>query len=179
MHMPVSAAVTAGAKANGGQHFEFFTHITDMNERQHQGGIMTRGRIIESDADLRTVLSQARTIAVVGLSPKPERDSFRVAAYLQEHRYRIIPIRPAQQEILGVAACPSLDAVSEPVDIVDVFRRSDQILPHAEEAIRLQARVFWMQLGIENQQAADLLNAAGIDVVMNRCIKVEHARLFR
>ncbi|MCU0562218.1 MAG: CoA-binding protein [Desulfobacterales bacterium] len=138
---------------------------------------MTSGRILTADEEIRSVLSTAKSIAVLGLSPKPDRDSFQVAAYLQQHGYRIIPVRPAQAEILGEKAYASLDTVPETVDIIDVFRSPDQVLPHAREALRLKPKVFWMQEGIENHEAAALLNAAAIHVVMNRCIKREHVRL--
>ena len=134
--------------------------------------------IIREDGELRDLLRSSRTIAVVGLSPKPDRDSYHVAAYLQAHGYRIIPVRPAQAEILGETAYPSLDDVPGPVDIVDVFRSSEQVLPHAHEALRLKPKAFWTQEGIETAEAARLLTAAGIRVVMNRCIKREHERLF-
>jgi predicted CoA-binding protein len=136
------------------------------------------GRIIADANDIKRILASAKTIAIVGVSPKPERASYQVAAYLKKAGYRVIPVRPAQAEILGERAYPSLDAVSDPVDIVDVFRRSDQILPHAQESLRLGPRVFWMQEGIENREAAGILAAAGIDVVMNRCIKRSHETLF-
>ncbi len=104
-----------------------------------------------------------------------------VARYLKEQEYRIIPVRPAQKEILGEKAYPSLDHIKESVDIVNVFRNSAQIMPHAHEALRLipKPKVFWMQLNIENHEAAELLTATGIDVVMNLCIMVEHDRLCR
>lgn len=138
---------------------------------------MQTGRVITRDADIKALLAAARTIAVVGLSPKPDRDSYQVAAYLQRHGYRVLPVRPAQAEILGERAYASLDDIAGPVDIIDVFRSPEQVLPHAREALRLNPRVFWMQEGVENQDAAALLTAAGIDVVMNRCIKRDHARL--
>ena len=138
---------------------------------------MKTGRIITEDDKIRDILKNAKTIAILGLSPKPERDSNRVAGYLKDHGYRIIPVRPAQKQILGEKAYRSLDDIKEPVDIVDVFRNPAQIIPHAHEAIRLKPKVFWMQLNIENREAADLLTAAGIDVVMDRCIKVDHERL--
>jgi predicted CoA-binding protein len=138
---------------------------------------MKTGRIITEDNDVKAILQTCKTIAVVGLSPKTDRDSYRVAQYLKDHGYTIIPIRPAQQEILGEKAYPSLDDVKLSVDIVDVFRKSEDIMPHAEEALRLKPKVFWMQLGIENQEAAGRLTEAGIDVIMNQCIKVEHERL--
>jgi len=138
---------------------------------------MKTGRIITEDNDVRAILQTCKTIAVVGLSPKTDRDSYRVAEYMKHHGYTVIPIRPAQQEILGEKAYPSLDDVKLPVDIVNVFRKSDQIMPHAQEALRLKPKVFWMQLGIENQEAAKRLTESGIDVIMNQCIMVEHERL--
>jgi len=135
------------------------------------------GRILTDDDDLRSILAAARSIAVVGLSPRPGRDSYEVAAYLQQNGYRVIPVRPAQAQILGEKAYASLDDIPGTVDIVDVFRRPDQVLPHAREALRLKPKLFWLQEGIENHEAAALLTAAGIHVVMNRCIKREHVRL--
>lgn len=139
---------------------------------------MTSGWILTADEDIRSFLSAAKSIAILGLSPKPDRDSYQVAAYLQQHGYRILPVRPAQAQILGEKAYASLDDIPEPVDIIDVFRSPDQVLPHAREALRLKPRVFWMQEGIESHEAAALLTAAGIHVVMNRCIKRDHGRLF-
>ncbi|MGB2687706.1 MAG: CoA-binding protein [Desulfobacterales bacterium] len=138
---------------------------------------MRSGKIINEDSDIKDMLENAKTIAILGLSPKPERDSNRVARYLKDHGYKIIPVRPGQEEILGQSAFAALDDIKENVDIVDVFRNPEQILLHAHEAIRMQPKVFWMQLGIENQKAASLLAKAGIDVVMNKCIKIEHDRL--
>ena len=145
---------------------------------------MEPGRIIilentNMGDEIRAILEKAKTIAVLGLSPKPERDSHMVARYLKDNRYRIIPVRPGQKEIFGEKAYASLNDIKEAVDIVNVFRRSDQIMPHAHEALRLKPKVFWMQLNIENNEAAGLLTEAGIDVVMNMCIQVEHERLCR
>jgi predicted CoA-binding protein len=142
---------------------------------------MVTGRLLEEDRDIRAVLEQTRTIAIVGLSPKPERDSYRVARYLMEQGYKIIPVRPARKEILGERVYASLDQVNGSIDIVDVFRSPAQVLEHAHAALQLRypPRAFWMQLNIENREAADLLMAAGIDVVMNRCIKIDHVRLLR
>ncbi len=138
---------------------------------------MKSGKIITQDDKIRDILKNAKNIAILGLSPKPERDSNMVARYLKEQGYRIIPVRPAQKEILGEKVYASLDNIKKTVDIVDVFRNPAQIVPHAHEAIRLKPKVFWMQLNIVNREAADLLTAAGIDVVMDRCIKVDHERL--
>jgi len=138
---------------------------------------MQSGKIINEDSDIKDILENAKTIAILGLSPKPERDSNKVARYLQNQGYKIIPVRPGQEEILEQKAYATLDDIKANVDIVDVFRNPEQIVPHAHEAIRMQPKVFWMQLGIENQKAASLLVKAGIDVVMNKCIKIEHDRL--
>jgi predicted CoA-binding protein len=142
------------------------------------GGTMKPGEIITDDKKIKNILDTSKTIAVLGLSPKPERASNQVAGYLKAQGYRIIPIRPGEAEILGEKVYVSLDDVNGPIDIVDVFRNSDQVMAHAHEAIRLKPKVFWMQLYIENKEAAALLTEAGIDVVVNRCIKVEHGRLF-
>jgi hypothetical protein len=138
---------------------------------------MKTGKIITEEDDIKNILENAKTIAIVGLSPKPERDSNKVAEYLKKQGFRIIPVRPGQKEILGEKAYATLDDIREKVDIVDVFRNSAQIVPHALEAARLSPNVFWMQLNIENPEAAALLTEAGIDVVMNKCIKIEHDRL--
>jgi len=140
---------------------------------------VNQGKIVTDDTEIKTILQHAKTIAIVGLSPKPARDSNMVARYLKEEGYRIIPVRPAQKEILGEKAYKSLDEIQEPVDVIVLFRSSEQIMPHALEAIRLKPDVFWMQLNIENREAAELLTGKGICVVMNRCIKVEHEFLIR
>ena len=138
---------------------------------------MKTGRIITDDDDIKAILASSKTVAIIGLSPKPDRDSYKVAEYLKNEGYAIIPVRPAQAEILGQKAYPSLDDAPGTVDIVDVFRSPELVMAHAHEALRRKPKTFWMQEGIENQEAAALLTAAGIDVVMNRCIKREHARL--
>lgn len=138
---------------------------------------MSKGKIITDAEEIKGILKEARTVAVLGLSPKPDRDSYRVADYLKKQGYRIIPVRPAQQEILGEKAYKNLDEIDGPIDIVDAFRNSAQIPSHVPEVLRLKPKVFWMQLGIENQEAAEQLTDAGINVVMNRCIKVEHGRI--
>ncbi|MBI4513083.1 MAG: CoA-binding protein [Gemmatimonadetes bacterium] len=126
------------------------------------------------------LLRRARAIAVVGCSPKPHRDSHGVARYLQEHGYKVIPVYPGVEEILGVRAYPDLRsaaAAEGPIDIVDIFRRPELVGPHADEAIEVGARLIWMQLGVVNEDAAAKARAAGIPVVMDRCIRVEHAAL--
>ena len=125
------------------------------------------------------ILRESRTVAVVGLSPKEDRDSHQVAKYLMEQGYRVIPVNPTVQEVLGERCYPSLSDVPEPVDVVDIFRRPDDVPPVVEEAIQKGARVVWMQLEIVHEQAARKAETHGLDVVMDRCIKVEHQELKR
>lgn len=124
--------------------------------------------------NMASILADYRTVAVVGLSPKEDRASYRVASYLKEQGYRIIPVNPAVNEVLGETSYPSLAAIPEPVDIVDIFRRSEDVPPVVEEAIRIGAKVVWMQLGIVNEVAASRAREAGLKVVMDKCMKIEH-----
>lgn len=126
---------------------------------------------------IEEILKGSKTVAVVGLSPKPDRPSYDVARYLQARGYRIIPVNPQATEILGERSYPSLSAVPAPVDVVDIFRRSEDVPPIVEEAVRAKAGVVWMQEGIINEQAADAARRAGLDVVMDRCMQKEHKRL--
>lgn len=132
-----------------------------------------------NDATTRGVLERAHTIAVVGLSDKPERDSNEVARYLQGQGYRIIPVNPMLSEVLGEKSYPSVGAIPPeiPVDIVDIFRRSDQVPPIVEEAIARRAPVLWLQLGVEHPDAQARAEAAHMTVYANRCIMQEHRRL--
>jgi len=122
------------------------------------------------------VLRGAKTIAVVGLSSNPMRASHGVAEYLKSAGYRIIPVNPNETEVLGEKAYPRLEDVPEPVDIVDVFRRAEEVGAVAESAIGIKAKVLWMQLGIENAEAAEKTLAAGLVVVEDSCLMVEHKR---
>ncbi|HEV8231164.1 MAG TPA: CoA-binding protein [Thermoanaerobaculia bacterium] len=126
---------------------------------------------------IATALSTARTVAVVGCSPNPDRPSHAIARYLMEQGYRIIPVNPGHREILGEPCYRSLSEIPRelPVDIVDVFRRSDHVAPVAEEAIARGVGFFFMQMGVVDPASARLLEAAGIPVAMDRCILVEHA----
>ncbi|MFC1524154.1 CoA-binding protein [Thermodesulfobacteriota bacterium] len=133
--------------------------------------------IIPSLHDIRLLLTQAKTIAVVGLSPKNNRPSHQVAQYLIDTGYTVIPVNPGQDHILGLTCYPDLLSIPEPVDIVNIFRRSEDIPPIVDQAIAIQAAVVWMQQGIINQEAAQKAETAGIRVVMDKCIKVEHAYL--
>ncbi|MEI8028475.1 MAG: CoA-binding protein [Comamonadaceae bacterium] len=128
--------------------------------------------------DIRHILSNCRTVAVVGLSPKPHRDSYGVALYMQKQGWRIIPVNPNAAEILGQKAYPNLleAARYERIELVNVFRNSDDVAPIAAEAIAIGAQALWLQLGIENTAAASAAQAAGLRVVQNKCLMVEHAR---
>lgn len=130
-----------------------------------------------SDQEVKQLLGQAKRIAVVGLSDKPERDSFRVARYLQDHGYEIIPVNPRADEILGQKAYPDLASVPVPVDVVNVFRRSDAVPEIAEAAVKIKPKALWMQLDVQSQKAAELARGNGIMVVQNACLKIEHHRL--
>jgi uncharacterized protein len=130
-----------------------------------------------SSEEVRRIFASARTVAVVGLSDKPDRDSHRVAAYLQAQGYRIIPVNPNAVTILGERVYARLSDVAEPVDVVDIFRRPDAVPEIVEEAITKGARAVWMQEGIVHNAAADRARAAGLQVVMNRCMLKEHRRL--
>ena len=127
---------------------------------------------------LRRILRSARTIAVVGLSAEWHRPSFFAAKYMQEHGYRIVPVNPRYPEVLGERCHASLETIEVPVDIVDVFRRTEDVLPIARQAIAIGAKCLWQQIGVKNLEAARLASEAGLDVVVDRCVKIEHARLF-
>ena len=132
----------------------------------------------EDIATLRRILRTSRTIAVVGLSAEWHRPSFFAAKYMQEHGYRIIPVNPRYTDILGERCHASLNDIDEPVDIVDVFRRTEDVPRVADQAIAIGAKCLWQQIGVKNVEAAARAAAAGLDVVMDRCVKIEHARLF-
>ena len=126
---------------------------------------------------IKKILGECRTIAVVGLSPKKSRPSNMVARYLIEAGFTVIPVNPGQDEILGRTCYPSLTAIPEPVDLVDIFRKSSDVPPVVEEAIRIKAKAVWLQEGIVNEEAAQKAREAGLDVVMDRCIKIDHMNL--
>jgi uncharacterized protein len=127
---------------------------------------------------LRRILRENRTIAVVGLSADWYRPSYFAAKYMHEHGYRIIPVNPRYPEILGEKCYASLREVAEKIDIVDVFRKTEDVMPIAEDAIAVGAKVLWQQLGVKNAAAAAKARAAGMETVMDRCVKIEHGRLF-
>jgi hypothetical protein len=126
------------------------------------------------DEIISKILESAHTIAVVGLSSRPARAGYYVPAYLQAHGYHIIPVNPNLEQALGVKSYPDLPSVPVPVDLVLLFRRSKQVLPIAEQAVQIGAKAIWMQSGIVNQEAAHIARQAGLDVVMDRCMMIEH-----
>lgn len=129
------------------------------------------------DDTIQMLLQKCKTIAVVGLSDKPHRDSYQVAAYLQQNGYRIIPVNPRAKNVLGEIAYESLLSIPEKIDIVNIFRKSEQVPPVVQEALQLKPKAIWLQLGIAHEKAAQLGEAAGITVIMDKCIKIEHHRL--
>jgi predicted CoA-binding protein len=129
-------------------------------------------------ASLRRILRASQTVAVVGLSAEWHKPSNFVAKYLQSHGYRIVPVNPRYAEILGEKSYARLEDIPFRVDMVDVFRRTDNVLPIAQSAMAIGAACFWQQIGVMNTEADALARAAGLDTVMNRCVKIEHARLF-
>jgi uncharacterized protein len=127
---------------------------------------------------LRRILKSCRTIAVVGLSADWNRPSNFAANYMQQHGYRIIPVNPRYPEVLGERCHARLEDITEPVDMVDVFRRTEDVLPIAKSALAIGAKCLWQQLGVTNLEADRIAREAGMDSVMDRCVKIEHARLF-
>ena len=132
-----------------------------------------------SDSFIEKILAETQTIAVVGASSKPERDSYKVIESLLEHGYKVFPVNPNEEgsSVLGLNFYPNLSSIQQPIDMVDVFRTSDAVFEIAEEAIKIKAKVLWMQLEIINNDAANLAEAAGLKVVMNRCPKKEFKNL--
>ncbi len=130
------------------------------------------------ERQLRTILQNARNIAMVGMSADPERDSYALASFLQRHGYRIIPVNPhLKHEVLGEKPYPTLRSVPEHIDIVSIFRRSEYVAPIVEDSVAIHADVIWMPLGVINQGAAARARTAGVVVEMDRCIAIEHRRL--
>lgn len=136
-------------------------------------------KVIIGDSAIREVLMQAKNVAVVGHSDNPDRTSYRIADYLRAHDYRVIPVNPTVEEINGEPCYPSLVDVPDEIDIVDVFRRSEFLIAVVDDAINAKAKVIWTQLGVVDDAAIQKALDAGIDVIADRCIKVEHARLIR
>ena len=126
---------------------------------------------------IRKILRESKTIAVVGLSPKPHRPSHEVARYLMEAGYTVIPVNPGQDALLGLTCYPNLRAIPTQIDMVDIFRRSEAVMNIIDDAVAVGARFIWMQEGIVNQEAAAKAEAAGLIVVMDRCTKIDHMNL--
>ena len=127
---------------------------------------------------IRRILKDSTTIAMVGLSANWYRPSYFAAKYLLDHGFEVIPVNPNYEEVLGRRCYADLDAIDQPVDVVDIFQRPEQVPAVVEQAIAIGAKVVWMQLGIVNEAAAERARDAGLEVVMNRCMKIEYARLF-
>src|SRR4030042_905820 len=125
------------------------------------------------------ILKEYRMVAIVGASSNPERPSFRVARYLSEHGYNVIPVNPNERDILGMTCYPNLSSIPEKVEVVDIFRKSEAVRPIVDEAIKIGAKVIWMQEGVINEEAAAKARNAGLLVVMDRCMRKEHLRLTR
>ncbi len=134
--------------------------------------------IADDIQSLRRILKEYRTVAMVGLSERWYRPSNFAAKYLQEYGYRVIPVNPNYDAVLGERCYARLEDIPEPVDVVDVFQRSEVVLPIAQSAVEIGAKVLWLQLGIFNQEATEMAAEAKMDVVVDRCMKIEHARLF-
>ena len=135
--------------------------------------------VAESDAELREMLDSCQTVAVLGIKTLETEDAYRIPQYMQTHGYRIVPVNPKFEQVLGHRAYPTLREIDEPVDLVNVFRASEHIPDHVDEILAMSPRpkAVWLQLGIHHGEAAAKLRAAGIDVVQDRCIMVEHKRL--
>jgi predicted CoA-binding protein len=122
------------------------------------------------------ILNSSRVVAIVGSSPKPDRPSYKVASYLKEHGYKIIPVNPEAREILGETCYADLVSIPEPIDVVDIFRRSEEVPAIVEQAIRIGAKVVWMQEGVINNEAAIQARRTGLLVVMDKCMRKEHMK---
>jgi uncharacterized protein len=127
--------------------------------------------------DIPDILKNYKNIAIVGLSDKPDRTSYRVGAYIKKAGYHIIPVNPNYESVMDLKCYNTLEEIPEPVDIVNIFRKSEDVLSVVQDAIKINAKVVWMQLGIVNEEAAKLALDAGLQVIMNRCIKIEHSML--
>ena len=132
---------------------------------------------MNNDKEMKDILLSAKTIASVGLSSNQEKESYWIVSYLKEQGYRIIPVNPTATEILGEKAYPDLSSIPDKVDVVQVFRKSEDVPPVVDEAIKIGAKVVWMQEGIVNEEAAQKARAAGLQVVMDACMRATHRRL--
>ncbi len=131
----------------------------------------------DTPEEINDIVTKSKTVALVGISHKEERDSNRVARYLQQHGYKVIPVNPKYKEVIGETCYPDLKSIPEHVDIVDIFRNVEAIPGIVDEAIQIGAGAVWMQLGLSHDEAAKKARCAGLRVVMNKCIKIEHSRI--
>jgi predicted CoA-binding protein len=125
------------------------------------------------------ILTEYRTVAIVGASSDPERPSFRVVRYLSQHGYHVIPVNPNEREVLAMTSYPSLSSVPDKVEVVDIFRKPEAVMPIVEEAIKIGAKAVWMQEGVINEEAAARAREAGLLVVMDKCMRKQHISLMR
>ena len=132
--------------------------------------------VYQDQREIVRILHAARTVAIVGLSPNELRGSNFVGFYLRRHGYRVVPVNPNADEVLGETSYPSLAAVPIPIDVVDVFRSSEAVPPIAEEAVEVGAKALWLQFGVISPEGAEIARRGGLSVIMDRCMKVEHAR---
>jgi predicted CoA-binding protein len=139
--------------------------------------LIREGVVVKSPGE--KILKEYRTVAIVGASSDPERPSFRVLRYLSEHGYNVIPINPNEREILGMTCYPNLGSIPEKVEVVDIFRKSEAVMPIVEEAIKIGAKAVWMQEGVINEEAAAKAGDAGLLVVMDRCMRKQHISLMQ
>ena len=157
--------------------------VSEPTAEDEPGPAGANGRVVDPTdptvRELRAILGDARTVAVVGLSSDPHRDSYDIAAYLQERGYRIIPVNPTEDEVLGERAYPTLLDVPEKVDVVDVFRRAEHTPEVARQAVDIGARTLWLQSGIVNEEARRIASEAGLDVIMGVCIRTAKRKLER
>jgi predicted CoA-binding protein len=139
--------------------------------------LIREGVVVKSPGE--KILKEYRTVAIVGASSDPERPSFRVLRYLSEHGYKVIPVNPNEHEILGMTCYPNLGSIPEKVEVVDIFRKSEAVMPVVEEAIKIGAKAVWMQEGVVNDEAATKARDAGLLVVMDKCMRKQHIRLMQ
>ncbi len=147
-----------------------------LNAQDEQTDLDTLIERYQDERVITEVIRDARTVAVVGLSPNPLRPSNFVAFYLQRHGYKIVPVNPKEKEILGETSYPSLEAIPFPVDVVDVFRAPEAVPGIAREAVQIGAKALWLQFGVISPEGARIAEEGGLKVIMDRCMKVEHAR---
>jgi predicted CoA-binding protein len=135
--------------------------------------------MITDDAEIRSILASSKTIAVVGASPKPWRDSGSIALFLAGKKYTVYPVNPKYEDVLGIKCYADLTSIPEEIDIVDIFRNANEVEPVVDEAVLIGAKCVWMQLGVINEHAAARAESAGLKVIMDRCIAIEHRALMR